>query len=183
MKKYLVFVLILSIGFSCKNKKPVEDSAAILPHKNIDFGDLYQYYHSEPKTLDQKEENIIIEYVADNKMEAVRTMSGIFIANHIVGEGDSIKWGDPIKVDYRGYFMDGKEFDSSIKRGVPISFRVGSMVAGWNEALPFLKVGSKATFIIPSHMGYGKRGFEGFVGPDEILLFDIEVIEKTNQNR
>ena len=183
MTKYTILILMLSFVVSCKEKKEIGKDSDALPSKNIDIGDLYQYYHSNPITLEQKEENKIIEYAADNKMEAVRTRSGIYIVNHTEGIGDSIKWGDPIKVHYRGYFMSGKEFDSSIKRGKPISFRVGSMVAGWNEAIPFLMEGSNATFIIPSHMGYGKRGFEGFVDPDEILVFDIEILEKMNQKK
>lgn len=168
---------------SCQEKKTLSDNSEHETTKNIDLGNLYQYYHSDPITLEQKEENKIIEFAADKNMEAERTRSGIYIVNHSEGSGDSIKWGDPITVHYRGYFMDGKEFDSSIKRGKPISFRVGSMVPGWNEALPFLMEGSKATFIIPSHMGYGKRGFPGFVGPDEILVFDIEILDKVNQNK
>jgi len=174
---------MLSMGISCKEKKEVSNVVAAVPQKNIDIGGLYQYYHSDPITLEQKEENRIIDFAMDNNMEAERTRSGIYIVNHVVGAGDSIKWGDPITVHYRGYFMNGKEFDSSINRGKPISFKVGTMVSGWNEALPFLMEGSKATFIIPSHMGYGKKGFPGFVGPDEILVFDIEILEKVNQNK
>lgn len=176
MNKYILLILIVSICFSCKNKQSPDKVKEVESITNLDIGGLYRYYHSNPTTLEQKEENTIIELLADSNQDAVRTQSGIYITKHIVGTGDSIKWGDPITVHYRGYFMDGQEFDSSIKKGKPISFRVGSMVAGWNEALPYLNLGSKATFVIPSHMGYGKRGFPGFVGPDKILLFDIEVI-------
>ena len=183
MNKYILLFLIISFCFSCKEKKTnVEDSAPI-QNRNADFGELYQYYHTNPTTLEQKEENIIIEYAADNNLEAVRTTSGVYISNHIVGNGDLVKWGDPITVHYRGYFMNGQEFDSSIKKGQPISFRVGSMVAGWNEAIPYLNIGSKATFLIPSHMGYGKRGFPGYVDPDKILIFDIEILTKGNENK
>lgn len=165
---------IVLITACSEKKKGTENTSTV--DKEADFGSLYQYYHSEPKTLEQIEENKIIEYLAENNLEAVRTRSGVYIANHQVGSGDSILWGDPIRVDYKGYFMDGKEFDSSYKRNKPIEFRVGSMVAGWNEAIPFLKIGSKATFVLPSHMGYGKKGFPGFVGPDQILLFDIDIL-------
>ncbi len=171
------------ISYSCKNKTATNEVSETKSTNEADVSALYQYYHSNPTTLEQTEENKIIDYAADNNFDAIRTRSGVYIANHIVGKGDSVKWGDPIKVHYKGYFLDGQEFDSSIKRGVPIEFRVGSMVAGWNEAFPFLKMGSKATFLIPSHMGYGKRGFPGFVGPDEILLFDVEILEDGNENK
>lgn len=183
MAKYGLFFILFILLMSCKQKEVKDQVKAMTPKVGADFEGLYQYYHANPTTLEEREENQIIDYAADNNMEAERTRSGIYIVDHSVGSGGSIKWGDPITVHYRGYFLDGKEFDSSIKRGKPISFRVGSMVAGWNEALPFLKVGSKATFVIPSHMGYGKRGFEGFVGPDEILVFDIEILEKGNQKK
>ena len=160
-KNYNILLLffVFLVCHSCKEKATTKviDKPEIV--QEADIGGLYQYYHSNPKTLEQKEENRIIEYAADNNMEAVRTRSGVYVANHMVGKGDSVKWGDPISAHYKGYFMDGQEFDSSIKSGKPIKFRVGSMVAGWNEALPFLNIGSKATFLIPSHMGYGKRGF------------------------
>lgn len=183
MSKYTLLLLVVILCYSCKEKPPAVTEPAKEISKNNDIGGLYQFYHANPVTLEEKEENIIIEYAADNNMNAIRTRSGVYIVNHEEGAGDSIKWGDPITVHYRGYFLDGQDFDSSIKRGKPISFRVGSMVAGWNEALPFLKVGSKATFLLPSHMGYGKRGFAGYVEPDKIILFDIEVLSKREKRK
>lgn len=164
---------------SCKpkNNTPLSEPHTAINTKKADLGDLYQYYHSTPVTLDQKDENTIIEYIADKNIETVRTKSGVYIHTIAEGRGEQIKWGDEITVDYKGYFLDSQKFDSSYDRGEPISFRVGNMNAGWNEALPFLKKGTKATLLIPSHMGYGKRGFPGFVGPDKILLFDIEIFD------
>lgn len=182
MSKYILLILSIFISLSCKDRAAPKENPEIVETPDADIGGLYQYYHSNPKTLEQREENKIIEYAADKNMNAERTRSGVFIANHMVGKGDSVRWGDPITVHYKGYFMNGEEFDSSIKKDKPISFRVGSMVAGWNEAFPFLRVGSKATLIIPSHMGYGKRGFPGFVGPDEILVFDVEILHEGNKN-
>ena len=181
MKFTHIWFLLLVFCSACNQKKEIKAPEETIPVQNADFGALYQYYHANPTSLEQKEENQIIEYIAEKNGTATRSRSGVYIVNHVEGAGDSIKWGDPISVHYRGYLLGGDEFDSSLKRGEPISFRVGSMVAGWNEALPFLKVGSKATFLIPSHMGYGKRGFPGFVGPDEILAFDIEILEKRKE--
>lgn len=183
MNRYLLIILLISVCLACKEKKaedPVKEEEIA---NDADFGELYQFFHANPTTRAQEEENKMIEYMADKNMEASRTRSGVYIANHRVGSGDSIQWADPIEVHYKGYFMDGQEFDSSIKRDEPIRFRVGSMVAGWNEALPYLRVGSKASFIIPSHMGYGEEGFEGFVGPNRILVFDIEILRKTDKNK
>jgi FKBP-type peptidyl-prolyl cis-trans isomerase len=176
MDKYILVVLVILGCFSCKDK--IETNALSKPNASrpTDIASLYQYYHADPASQEQMEENQIIEYAADHNLEAIRTRSGVYIASHIVGSGDSVSWGDRIKVHYKGYFLNGEEFDSSFKRGKPLEFRVGTMVAGWNEALPFLNRGSKATLLIPSHMGYGKEGFKGFVGPNKILLFDVDIM-------
>lgn len=184
MNKIFLIGLAVLICLSCKQNKSNSTDAneAVAPKESkADIGGLYQYYHSNPTTLEQREENILIEYAADKNMDAIRTRSGVYITTHVQGKGDSIKWGDPIKVHYKGYFLNGKEFDSSYKRGAPIEFRVGSMNAGWNESFPFLTKGSKATFLLPSHMGYGKKGFPGYIGPDEIIAFDVEIFDEPNQ--
>lgn len=92
------------------------------------------------------------------------------------GMGPALQWGEKVKVDYRGYFLDGKEFDSSYSRGKPIIFNVGQMIPGWNEALRKMASGSKATIIVPSRLGYGDQGFPGAVPPNTIIAFDIHVL-------
>lgn len=178
----LIIVLTFSI-VSCKNKSEAPTKVTIeAPNKKVseaELGDLYQYYHANPSTLDQKDENTLIEYAADKNITAIRTSSGVYIQTHKEGNGEQVKWGDKISVDYKGYTLDGKEFDSSYGRGEPITFRVGNMNAGWNEALPYLKRGTKATLLLPSHMGYGKKGFPGYIDPDTNIAFDVEVLEET----
>lgn len=180
MKYTALFILTLLLTFSCKQEaKDAIAKEKVTTKKNpADLSDLYQYYQTNPVTLDQKDENQIIEYLADKNLPAVRTKSGVYIHTAEKGGGAQVKWGDPISVDYNGAFLDGEKFDSSYDRGEPISFRVGNMNAGWNEALPYLTRGTKATFYIPSHMGYGKKGFPGFVGPDMILVFDVHIFEE-----
>ncbi|MFT6335207.1 MAG: FKBP-type peptidyl-prolyl cis-trans isomerase FklB [Halioglobus sp.] len=184
MKSIQLLALLLGLAFaSCGNKNKSTDTKSTKEvNKKVtpaDLGDLYQYYHSNPATLDQKDENIIIEYAANKSITAIRTVSGVYIQTHNEGSGQQVKWGDRISVDYKGYTLDGKEFDSSYDRGEPITFRVGNMNAGWNEALPYLKRGAKATFLIPSHMGYGKKGFPGYIDADTNIAFDVEVLEET----
>ena len=181
---HLIFLLLGGLTLaSCGNKsKSTEAKSAEVSNKVVtpaDLGDLYQYYHANPTTLDKKDENTLIEYAADKDITAIRTRSGVYIQTHIEGNGEQVKWGDKISVDYKGYTLDGTEFDSSYGRGEPITFRVGNMNAGWNEALPYLKRGTKATFLIPSHMGYGKKGFPGYIDPDTNIAFDIMVLEET----
>jgi len=181
MKNITPIILFLVLALTaCKNDNQYNTASISTEAKKVkpaDLGDLYQYYHSAPVTLDQKEENTIIEYLADKNMDAERTKSGVYIHTVTKGDGDQVKWGDPISVDYRGKFLNGKEFDSSYSRNAPIKFRVGTMNAGWNEALPYLHCGTKAILYLPSHMGYGKKGFPGYVGPDEILIFEVDILK------
>lgn len=138
---------------------------------------------SSDTSLMGKERNVIVNYLIDQKKDMEFTNSGLFYRILAPGEGAPLQWADYIKVHYRGYFLDGKEFDSSYKRGEPISFYIGNMVDGWNEGLQLLSPGAKATFVVPSHLGYGEKGFQ--VGPDQYLVppntviaFDLEVLEK-----
>ena len=73
--------------------------------------------------------------------------------------------------------IDGTEFDSSYKRGQPATFGVGQVIKGWQEILPMMAAGSKWQVFIPSDMAYGERGAGGSIGPNETLIFDIELLE------
>lgn len=92
-------------------------------------------------------------------------------------KGKTVNQGDLIKVHYTGQFLDGKVFDSSLDRGEPIEFNVGTgrVIPGWDEGLQLLKVGEKATFLIPSELAYGERGV-GPIPPNTPLKFDVELI-------
>ena len=75
-----------------------------------------------------------------------------------------------------GTFIDGKEFDSSYKRGQPAEFPVGHVIPGWTEALQLMPVGSKWQLFIPPDLAYGARGAGGAIGPNETLVFEVELI-------
>ncbi|NRB51961.1 MAG: FKBP-type peptidyl-prolyl cis-trans isomerase [Saprospiraceae bacterium] len=130
-----------------------------------------------------QERNEIVNHLIDQKKDMDFTNSGLFYRILEPGEGDLLKWADYIKVHYRGYFLNGKEFDSSYQRGDPISFYIGNMIPGWNEGLQLLSPGAKASFIVPSHLAYGEKGFtlggdQFLVPPNTIIAFDLEVLEK-----
>jgi FKBP-type peptidyl-prolyl cis-trans isomerase FklB len=80
-------------------------------------------------------------------------------------------------VNYRGTLIDGKEFDSSYKRGEPATFPVSGVIAGWTEALQLMKEGAKWQLVIPPGLAYGEKGAGPVIGPNSTLVFEVELIK------
>ena len=97
------------------------------------------------------------------------------------GDGKTPKATDTVTVNYRGTLVDGTEFDSSYKRGQAADFQVGSVIAGWTEALKLMKEGAKWQLFIPANLAYGERGAGNAIGPNAVLIFDIELISVTEK--
>lgn len=104
------------------------------------------------------------------------TKSGIMYQVIKQGKGKKPKAGDTVTVNYTGKLVNGKVFDSSIERGRPATFKVDGVIKGWTEVLQMMPVGSKWHVVIPPDMAYGERGAGGAIGPDETLIFDIELL-------
>ena len=119
------------------------------------------------------------KFLAENKSkEGVKTTeSGLQYKITKEGEGKSPKATDSVLVHYEGKLLDGTVFDSSIKRKEPISFPLNRVIPGWTEGLQLLKEGGKAILYIPSKLAYGSRGAGGAIGPDETLIFEVELIK------
>jgi len=114
---------------------------------------------------------------ANKKKDGVITLpSGL--QYKILKEGSGVKptATQTVKCNYRGTLIDGKEFDSSYKRGEPTEFPVGQVIKGWTEALQLMPVGSKWQLFIPSNLAYGENGGGSMIGPNAALIFDIELI-------
>lgn len=92
------------------------------------------------------------------------------------GSGKSPAATDTVEVNYRGTLLDGTEFDSSYKRGQPVSFPVNQVIQGWQEVLPLMKVGAHWKVFIPASLAYGERGAGANIGPNETLVFEIELL-------
>ena len=117
-------------------------------------------------------------FLAKNKSEkgVITTASGLQYTITTQGTGAKPKATDVVTVNYRGTTLDGKEFDSSYKRGQPATFPVNGVIPGWTEALQLLNVGSKAKLFIPASLAYGERGAGPDIGPNSTLIFEIELI-------
>lgn len=110
--------------------------------------------------------------------DAKVTHSGLRYVVIKAGDGKkSPKQGTMVTVHYTGTLMDGRMFDSSVKRGEPAQFAVGQVIEGWNEALVTMTKGEKRTLIIPPELGYGKQGYPGVIPPNSYLIFDVELLD------
>jgi len=107
---------------------------------------------------------------------AVVTASGLVYKSVKDGSGASPKASDTVKVNYRGTFPDGKEFDSSYKRNKAIEFPLGNVIPCWTEGVQRMKVGGKAKLTCPAAVAYGSRGAGGVIPPNATLLFEVELL-------
>jgi len=117
-------------------------------------------------------------FLAANKTkEGVVTLpSGLQYKVLTAGTGPKPTTGDSVACNYRGTLIDGKEFDSSYKRGQPATFPVSGVIKGWTEALQLMPVGSKWQLVVPSDLAYGERGQGPDIGPNATLIFEVELL-------
>ena len=120
-----------------------------------------------------------LDFLATNaKKDGIQvTESGLQYTHETEGSGDVPTAASTVTVHYRGTLIDGTEFDSSFKRGEPISFPLGNVIAGWTEGLQLMKPGGKTTFYIPQELAYGANpNPNGPIPPFAALVFDVELI-------
>lgn len=110
--------------------------------------------------------------------DTTTTASGLKIVFTHRGDGKQAVAGNMVKVHYVGKLENGTEFDNSVKRGEPIKFPLGKgqVIKGWDEGIAMMKVGDKATMIIPPNLGYGAQDM-GTIPPNSTLIFDVELVD------
>ena len=118
------------------------------------------------------------KFLAENgKKDDVKTLdSGLQYKVVIKGDGDIPAADSTVVAHYEGRLTNGKVFDSSIQRGSPATFPVKGVIPGWQEILQLMPTGSKWQVYIPSKLAYGEKGAGASIGPNETLVFDIELI-------
>jgi FKBP-type peptidyl-prolyl cis-trans isomerase len=116
-------------------------------------------------------------FLAENgkKPGVVTTASGLQYQILTEGKGPKPKESDTVTVDYVGTLIDGKEFDSSIKRGEPATFAVNAVIPGWIEALQLMPEGSKWKIFVPAELAYGAGGTGMDIGPNATLIFEVDL--------
>ena len=120
--------------------------------------------------------SLAVSSAANAAAPAETLPNGVKIVHTTDGTGPQPKATDTVKVHYRGTLADGKEFDSSYKRGAPATFPLNRVVPCWTEGVQKIKVGGKATLTCPPATAYGDRGAGGVVPPNATLTFDIELL-------
>lgn len=152
--KYFPFVALLFLFVSCNGDKKAE---------KIDF-----------KAQNEEE---ISKYIADNKLVAQRSDSGLFYIIDDAGTGAQPSAASNVTVAYKGYFLDGSVFDESDAQG--ISFGLQQVIKGWTEGIPYFKEGGNGLLLVPAHLGYGsfdKRGIPG----GSVLIFEVKLLSVNN---
>jgi FKBP-type peptidyl-prolyl cis-trans isomerase FklB len=145
--------------------------------------DLQAKQQEQVKVLAEKNKKEGEAFLAENKKkQGVITMpSGLQYKILTDGKGKFPKATDTVTVNYKGTLIDGTEFDSSYKRGQPATFTVNGVIPGWTEALQLMREGSKWQLFVPSNLAYGERGAGGSIGPNAVLIFDVELISIKKQ--
>lgn len=115
---------------------------------------------------------------ANEKKDGVmKTASGLQYKILKEGNGKKPKATDQVTVHYTGTLIDGTKFDSSVDRGEPATFGLNQVIPGWTEGLQLMSEGAKYMLYIPSQLGYGANGAGGSIGPNEVLIFEVELIK------
>ena len=119
------------------------------------------------------------DFLAQNAKKQGITVTDSGLQYEVIqsGEGLSPSRTDRVTVHYRGTLVDGREFDSSYKRGKPATFPLNRVITGWTEGLQLMKEGDKWRLFIPSNLGYGSRGAGDLIGPNETLIFEVELLK------
>lgn len=178
--KYILFIGLIFTVLSCKQKSipsAVQETKPVEIEQENDLANLYQHYHNNPYSQLQKDENKIIDYIADQELNFQRSPSLLYYHIKKTGAGPYITKSNKIKAHYKGNLINGEVFDSSYKRNQPLEFKIGQMIPAWNEVLPKLRKGDSAILLVPSYLAYGPDGFDGYIGPNEALQFELEIVD------
>ncbi|CAM9127784.1 unnamed protein product, partial [Ectocarpus fasciculatus] len=118
------------------------------------------------------------DYLAKNP-GAVKTESGLIYNETATGTGESPAETSTVTTHYHGTLIDGTVFDSSVNRGDPISFNLQQVIKGWQEGISMMKVGGKATLVVPPELAYGDEGSPPAIGGGSTLTFEVELLTVT----
>jgi FKBP-type peptidyl-prolyl cis-trans isomerase FkpA len=160
------------IADGATGKKTAEDAQA-------DLTKIQELQRTRMAAASEKAAAAGVAYLDKTSKEAgfTKTASGMLIKHVKEGTGASPAATDQVKVHYEGRLVDGKVFDSSIKRGEPATFPLNGVIPCWTEGVQLLKVGGKAQLVCPAGLAYGPNGSPPSIPPQATLVFDVELLE------
>lgn len=132
-------------------------------------------FYGQPTNQDELDRNLILNHIIDHKLDMESTPDGIYyqITKEGIGNHPTIK--NTIITNYHGTFLDGKVFDTTTGKE-PFTYPLSRMNDGWKKAIPLMKSGGSAIFIIPSRLCYGEEGFGDLIPPNAVLKFKVDLI-------
>ncbi len=138
-----------------------------------------QLYQARMQVAAQKQKELAKPFLenAAKEKDAQKTASGLIYQQIKAGTGAQPKASDIVKVHYTGTLIDGKEFDSSVKRGEPAEFPLGQVIPCWTEGVGKMKVGGKAKLVCPSDIAYGDQGRPPIIPGGSTLVFEVELLD------
>ena len=163
-----------------------QDSSKVLMNDSMVFATLMNIQQKKQDEMRKKDSIANETRKAENAafFEKNKTAEGVVTTESglqykILTEGTGATPGDSdiVKVHYTGTLLDGKEFDSSVKRGEPLEFPINAVIPGWTEMLKLMKVGEKVTAWIPSDLAYGPYGRPPQIPGNSMLIFEMELID------
>ena len=151
------------------------------PEMTIDEAkaEMSSYFQKLQIEADAHNKEVGKKYLEENKKRegVVTTATGLQYEVLVEGKGPKPAQTDMVRCHYEGRLIDGNVFDSSYRRNQPADFPVNQVIPGWVEALQLMPVGSKWRLYIPSELGYGEAGAGDIIGPNMVLVFDVELLE------
>lgn len=133
------------------------------------------------------EKVILRQFIEQEKLDVDPLPSGLYYLNLIPGTGKKVEIGDTVTVNYEGHFLNGKFFDSTVKRRQPFQFVYGTewqVIKGLEEAIGMMRAGEKSLFIVPSELGFGNRGSSSnIIPPFTSLIFEVEILSVSSPDK
>ena len=159
-----------------------DEMKAALQQLRTEFTTAQESKAKEAGTANRKEGDTFL--AANKSKDGVKVLpDGLQYKVVTEGNGPKPAATDTVTVNYRGTLINGKEFDSSYKRGQPASFPVNGVIKGWTEALQLMPVGSKYQLFIPADLAYGDRGAGADIAPGDTLIFEVELLSIGEQKK